>query len=150
MREQKKLMLAYSEEGDLLAMGNGSWARGGGHSVTKNGFFTGFYAERGLKGCVGFELIDAATMLKPYLEGKLSKGIVCNGELAASYSEDADTLVLVSALESVTHNEDVAEGLVAHCNGQGRAIGFTLKKAGKLLSPYLNEIPVIPSVVKNS
>ena len=135
-------MLAYSDEGDVLAIGNGSWAKGGGFSVTKDGFFTGFYAERGLKGCVGFELIDAVTMMKPYLEGKVSEGTVCNGELAASYSEDTDTLVLISARESVTDDEDVAEGLVAHCNRQGRAVGFTLENAAKLLSPYLNETHV--------
>lgn len=136
-------MLSYSEEGDLLAMGNGSWANGGGHSVTKNGFFTAFYAKRGLKGCVGFELVDAATMLRPYLEGKVSKGTVCNGELSASYFPNTDTLILVSARESASDSEYVAEGLVAHRNGQGRAIGFTLESADQLLSPYLKETPVL-------
>lgn len=139
MKKQKKLLLAYSEEGDLLAMGDGSWARGGGHSVTRNGFFTSFYAGRGLEGCVGFELIDAAAMLLPYLEGKVSNGTVCGGELEASYHGDTDTLELVRAQESVTHYEDVAEDLVAHFGRQGRAIGFTLKNACKLLSPHLNK-----------
>lgn len=150
MKEQKKLLLAYSEEGDLLAMGEGSWAKGGGYSVTRNGFFTSFYAERGLKGCVGFELIDAAAMLTPYLEGKVSKGTVCMGELEASYYRETDTLELVSTRELVTHDEDVAEDLVAHFGEQGRAIGFTLKNAYKLLSPHLNESSVILGGMKNT
>jgi len=150
MKNPKKLLLAYSQEGDLLAMGDGSWARGGGYSVTANGFFTSFYAVRGLKGCVGFELIDAATMLLPYLEGKVSNGLLCMGELEVSYSRGTDTLELVSTRESVTHDEDVADDLVAHFGEQGRAIGFTLKNASKLLLPHLNKGYVISGGAKNT
>ena len=150
MKEQKKMLLAYAEEGDLLAMGGGSWANGGGYSVTTNGFLTSFYAESHLKGCVGFELIDAAAMLKPYLEGKISKGMVCQGELAASYCKETDTLDLVSVQESVDHDEDVAENLIAHFSRQGQAIGFTLKKAHKLLSPHLVESSVISGGAENT
>ena len=139
MGELGSLLLDYSAEGDLLAMGNGSQAKGGGYSVTSNSFFTGFYAERDKTGCVGFELLDAARMLTPYLNGGVSKGGVCEGELSASYSNDTDTLTLVSVQESVTHDESVADGLVAHCNQHGQAVGFTLKNAGKVLLPHLQE-----------
>ena len=150
MKDQKKLLLAYAEEGDLLAMGDGSWAEGGGYSVTRNGFFTSFYAGRELKGCVGFELIDAAVMLLPYLEGKVSNGMVCTGELEASYNRETDTLELVSTRESVTHDEYVAEDLVAHFGEQERAIGFTLKNARKLLLPHLSKSPVMYGRAKNT
>ena len=115
------------KKGDLLAIGNGAQAKGGGYSVTRNSFFTGFYAERDKRQCVGFDLLDAALMLTLYLNGGASRGVVCDGELSVSYCDETDTLILVSNREPVTHNQDVADGLIAHCNELGWAVGFTLK-----------------------
>ncbi len=137
MSEPKNLLVSYAEEGDLLAIGNGAQAKGGGYSVTRNSFFTGFYAEKDRRQCVGFDLLDAALMLTLYLNGEASQGVVCDGELSVSYCDETDTLILVSNREPVAHNQDVADGLTAHCNELGRAVGFTLKNAGQLLLPYL-------------
>ena len=140
MSKPPKLLLSYSEIGDLLAMGIGAWANGGGHSVTSNSFFTGFYAEPETNQCVGFEILDAALILTPYLNGKLSQGTVFNNELAISYRQETDTLILISNREPSAQNQPVADGLVAHCNKHGLAVGFTMKNAAKLLRPHLKKM----------
>lgn len=139
MSDPKDLLIAYATEGDLLAIGIGAWANGGGHSVTSNSFFTGFYAEPETNQCVGFEILDAALILTPYLNGKLFKGTAFNNELAISYRQETDTLILVSNREPFAQNQPVADGLVAHCNKHGLAVGFTMKNAAKLLRPHLKE-----------
>ena len=139
MSKPPKLLLSYSEIGDLLAMGIGAWANGGGHSVTSNSFFTGFYAEPETNQCVGFEILDAALILTPYLNGKLSQGTAFNNELAISYHQETDTLILVSNREPAVQSQNVADSLIAHCNKHGHAVGFTMKNAAKLLLPYLKE-----------
>jgi uncharacterized protein YuzE len=139
MGDIRPLKADYVKEGDFFSMWNGIPANGGGRNITTNTILTGFYAERDAHGCVGFDLFDAAKMLSPYLNGEVSKGTLYHGELLASYSRESDTLVLVSSQESVTHDEHIAEGLVAHCNESGWAVGFTLENAGELLSPHLND-----------
>lgn len=132
----RKLLIDYAQEFDLLAMGNGSWANGGGRDITSKTILTAFYADDGKSSCIGFDLFDAVLMLTPYLKGEVLQGTLCDGELPASYSKDTDTLILVSTQESITHNDYVADGLLAHCNKSGLAVGFTLKNASKLLLPH--------------
>lgn len=139
MSDIKALLIAYAIEGDLLAMGNGSWANGGGANITSSTLLTAFYAESGKSECVGLELFDAALILAPYLNGELSKGTAFDGELAVSYHRETDTLLLVSNREPAVQDQTVADGLIAHCNQRGLAVGFTMKNAAQLLLPHLKE-----------
>ena len=139
MNHLKNLLIAYAPEGDLLAMGNGSWANGGGANITSGTLLTAFYAESGQPECIGFDLFDAAVTLAPYLNGELTKGAAFDGELTVSYCQETDTLMLLSNREPAAHTQHVANGLVAHCNKSGQAIGFTLKNAAQRLLPHLKK-----------
>ena len=46
-------------------------------------------------------------------------------------------MALVSSCQFITADLEVAEGLVAHCDERGTAIGFTLEGAAELLLPHL-------------
>ena len=130
--------IGYTWEGDFLSLWKkGASAKGGGYTITWDTILTGFYANPGKKHCVGFELLDAAQMLMPYLRREVFQGTLCNGELVASYQVDTDTLALLSNTEDITDDQVVANGLVAHCNERGLAVGFTLQRAAELLLPYL-------------
>lgn len=138
MGKVEAIDIRYTWEGDFLSI----WKRnapvkGGGFTVTWDTILTGFYANPGKKHCVGFELFDAAQLLLPYLRREVSQGTLCNGELVASYQADTDTLALLSTTEDIIDDEMVADGLVAHCNEGGLAVGFTLERAAELLLPHL-------------
>jgi hypothetical protein len=137
MADIKNLRIRYAPEGDLLALWNGVPDRGGGGNITKHTILTAFYAERGSRECVGFDLFDAAKMLMPFLKQEASEGPVCNGELSASYLKGTDTLVLISSECSIAFDQAVATGLTAHSEADGWAVGFTLDNAAELLLPHL-------------
>ena len=130
--------IGYTWEGDFLSIWKkNASAMGGGHTVTRDTILTGFYANPDKSHCIGFELFDAAQMLLPYLRHEVSRGTLCEGELAASYQLDTDTLGLFSTAEGITDEQVVTEGLIAHRNDRGLAIGFTLERAAELLLPHL-------------
>ena len=76
-------------------------------------------------------------MLLPYLHQTVAEGTVHRGELSVSYQENADTLVLVSNSEEIATDQQITDGLIAHCNERGIAVGFTLERAAELLLPHL-------------
>ena len=138
MGKVESIDIGYTWEGDFLSIWKkDASARGGGYTITWDTILTGFYANPGKKHCIGFELLDAAQMLLPYLRREVSQGTVCNGELLASYEVDTDTLALLSTAEDFTDDQIITGGLVAHCNERGLAVGFTLKRAAELLLPHL-------------
>ena len=138
MGKVDSIAIGYTWEGDFLSIWKkNASAKGGGYTVIENTILTGFYANPGKRHCVGFELLDAAQMLLPYLRSEVSHGTLCNGELLASYQVDTDTLVLLSAAEDITDDQIIADGLFAHCNERGIAVGFTLERAAELLLPHL-------------
>ncbi len=133
----RELKIDFVPEGDFLALWNGLPAGGGGGDITKYTILTAFYAERGSRECVGFDLLDAAKMLMPFLNLKVVKGSLCNGELWASYEKESDTLTLTKSDCPIVFDQSVAEGLTAHKQEDGRAVGFTLERAAELLLPHL-------------
>ena len=138
MGKVESINIGYTREGDFLSIWKeNASASGGGYTVTWDTILTGFYANPGKKHCVGFELLDAAQLLLPYLRREVSQGTLCNGELVASYKVDTDSLALLSTTEEITDDQVVAGGLVAHCNERGLAVGFTLERAAELLLPHL-------------
>ena len=133
----RELKIDFVPEGDMLALWNGLPARGGGGDITKYTILTAFYAERGSRECVGFDLFDAAKMLKPFLTQDIAKGSLCDGELSASYEKVGDTLTLTKSGCSIAFDQEIAAGLIAHKQEDGRAVGFTLECAAELLLPHL-------------
>ena len=133
----RELKIDFVPEGDLLALWNGLPARGGGGDITKYTILTAFYAERGSRECVGFDLFDAAKTLIPFLTQDRRKGSLCEGELSVSYEKESDTLALTKSGCFIASDQIVAAGLTAQKREDGRAVGFTLERAAELLLPHL-------------
>ena len=133
-----KLEIKYVREGDLLCLWNDLHGPVKGGDITTMTILTAFHSRDGDWDCRGFDLYDAAKMLRQFLknEGEF-KGELCQDELSASYSCDTDTLMLMSNRHKPVRDYAVAEGLTAHCTEKGWAVGFTLERAAELLLPHL-------------
>ena len=133
-----KLEIEYVREGDLLCLWNDLHVPVTGGDITTKTILAAFHSRDGDRECRGFDLYDAAKMLLSFLknEGEF-KGELCQDELAASYSCETDTLILVSNRHTPVRDCLVADGLTAHCTERGWAVGFTLERAAELLLPHL-------------
>ena len=132
------LEVKYVCDGDLLCLWNDLHEPVTGFDITTMTILTAFHSRKGNRTCKGFDLYDAAKMLRPFLKGEGEfKGELCQDELSASYSCDTDTLMLMSNRHKPVRDYAVAEGLTAHCTEKGWAVGFTLERAAELLLPHL-------------
>lgn len=129
------LKISYTWEGDYLSLWNDLRGPVKARDVVSGTILTSFHSMSGE--CRGLDLFDAAQILLPYLNLEVSEGTLYHGELSASYRRETDTLLLVSSKETVATDQEVADGLVAHCNEKGWAVGFTLERAAELLLPHL-------------
>ena len=135
--ESGNLEIKYVWEGDLLCLWNDLHVPVTGFDITTKTILTAFHSREGDGICRGFDLYDAAKMLRPFLKEEKLEGELCQGELSASYSCESDTLKIVSNRHTVVVSYLVANGLTAHCTERGWAVGFTLERAAELLLPYL-------------
>ena len=131
------LKIDFVPEGDMLALWNGLPASGGGADITSYTILTAFYAERGTRECVGFDLFDAAKTLTPFLTQARLKGRLCDGELWVSYEKEKDALNLTRNGCRIVSHQTVAADLTAHKQEDGQVVGFTLERAAELLLPHL-------------
>ncbi len=126
--------LSYSEKGDLLSTWNRVPIKGGARLVTARPDFVYFCSEDG--NCVGFDLFDAARILVPYLTQDAQAVEIEYRELRGSYDKESDILVIGNGA-TPENSSEMAQGVTAHYDEEGKAVGFTLEKAAERLLPHL-------------
>lgn len=135
--ERRKLKIEYVCEGDLLCLWNDVRGPVKGGDITTGTILTAFHSRDGIRECRGFDFYDAAKMLVPFLKDEEGVTELYQGELSATYSRESDTLTIVSNRHTPIDSSLIADGLTAHCNEKGWAVGFTLERAAELLLPHL-------------
>ena len=97
--------------------------------------------------CMGFEFLDAADLLLPYLCPDKFPKFDLEDNLTISYSTESDTLYFYNS-NPVSYSETVIEHCVAHLDTEGYPVGFTLEKASEYILPLL--LQRIPRKLKHS
>ena len=87
--------------------------------------------------CMGFEFLDAADLFLPYLRpGEYPKPNLEGEDLTIEYCAGSDELSFRNS-NPVSYSETVIEHCIAHLDGEGDPVGFTLERASERVLPLL-------------